>query len=120
MNDVSRVHKVQQLYIADFLHIIPGINDTAACGLVIEPLKLLDVDRKIGIIGSSGFNFHRIEFAVRRLQQIDLQPVGIPEEIESGILTCIVSGFQGFDDDHVLKEIPHQRIAGDHAGLGLV
>ena len=68
MNDVSRVHKVQQLYI-DFLHIIPGINDTAACGLVIEPLKLLDVDRKIGIIGSSGFNFHRIEFAVRRLQQ---------------------------------------------------
>ena len=24
---------------------------------------------------------------------------------------------KGFDDDHVLKEIPHQRIAGDHAGI---
>lgn len=75
MDDACGVHKVQQLYIADFLHVIPGVNDTAACGLVIEFFKLPDVDRKIGIIGSSGFNFHRIEFAVRRLQQVDLQPL---------------------------------------------
>ena len=56
MDDACGVHKVQQLYITDFLHVIPGVNDTAACGLVIEFFKLPDVDRKIGIIGSSGFS----------------------------------------------------------------
>ncbi len=91
---------------------LPTIYDTTDFRDIIRILgnELLQVQHVLAIHSPAAFHLIGNELPLLPDQEVHFQAVTVPEKVQLVALTCVISRFHCLHNNHILKEIAHERV----------
>ena len=110
----SGIFEVEESDAIDFRRQITGIDDETGLEFFRQLAELQKVFAEVLVPGHAAFDLHRNQrLIVLAEQEVGLQPLLIPNELEFRRLARVEALFQRLNDYHVFKESAEQRITGN-------
>lgn len=106
--------EVQKLYAVHFRSQLAGVNHIPAAELGREFAQLEQVFAEVLVPRAAAFDFDRDQPIMAGAEdQVDLQSLRVPQEIEFRHLARVQTALQRLGDHHVLEQASEERGAGD-------